>query len=121
MASSSRERRISIWRGSRAQAVISAAYSRSAMVSICREMGISMMKTSYSTIFNEGLDFTCALALRNGDLRGARPFAAGPPDSTQRLYPAVCSSCLRPIRLPFKPSLDRPVFCRFCLDARNGR
>ncbi|TPM93758.1 hydantoinase B/oxoprolinase family protein [Mesorhizobium sp. B2-1-3A] len=40
----------------------------SAMVSICREMGILMMKTSYSTIFNEGLDFTCALADRNGDL-----------------------------------------------------
>ena len=33
----------------------------STMVSICREMGITMMKTSYScsTIFNEGLDFTC--------------------------------------------------------------
>ncbi len=30
------------------------------MVSICREMGILLMKTSYSTIFNEGLDFTCA-------------------------------------------------------------
>ncbi|MEF3107730.1 aminotransferase class III-fold pyridoxal phosphate-dependent enzyme [Raoultella sp. WB_B2P2-3] len=40
----------------------------SAMVSICREMGILMMKTSYSTIFNEGLDFTCALADRHGDL-----------------------------------------------------
>src|SRR5262245_54451742 len=34
----------------------------STMVSICREMGILLMKTSYSTIFNEGLDFTCALA-----------------------------------------------------------
>ena len=60
-------------------------------------------------------------ALRSGDLRAARPITAGPPESTQRLYPAVCSSCLRPIRLPFKPSLDRPVFCRFCLDARSGR
>ena len=60
-------------------------------------------------------------ALRSGDLRAARPIAAGPPDSDQRLYSAVCSGCLRPIRLPFKPSLDRPVFCRFCLDSRNGR
>jgi N-methylhydantoinase B len=40
----------------------------SGMVAICREMGISMMRTSYSTIFSEGLDFTCALADRNGDL-----------------------------------------------------
>jgi CxxC-x17-CxxC domain-containing protein len=60
-------------------------------------------------------------ALRSGDLRGARPITPGPLESTQRLYSAVCSSCLRPIRLPFKPSLDRPVFCRFCLDARSGR
>ena len=60
-------------------------------------------------------------ALRNGDLRCAPPTTVGPPDSVQRLYSAVCSSCLRPIRLPFKPSLDRPVFCRFCFDVRNGR
>ena len=38
----------------------------STMVSICREMGILLMKTSYSTIFNEGLDFTCALCRRQG-------------------------------------------------------
>lgn len=40
----------------------------STMVSICREMGITLMKTSYSTIFNEALDFTCGLADRNGDM-----------------------------------------------------
>ncbi len=40
----------------------------STMVSICREMGITLMKTSYSTIFNEALDFTCALADTEGDM-----------------------------------------------------
>ena len=40
----------------------------STLVSICREMGITLMKTSYSTIFNEGLDFTCAIADTNGDM-----------------------------------------------------
>lgn len=40
----------------------------STMVSICREMGITLMKTSYSTIFNEALDFTCALADTTGDM-----------------------------------------------------
>jgi len=34
----------------------------STMASIYREMGILLMKTSYSTIFNEGLDFTCGPA-----------------------------------------------------------
>ena len=46
----------------------------STMVSICREMGILLMKTSYSTIFNEGLDFTCALANDNGDMIACAEF-----------------------------------------------
>ncbi len=46
----------------------------SSMVSICREMGILLMKTSYSTIFNEGLDFTCGLADTNGDMLAVAEF-----------------------------------------------
>jgi N-methylhydantoinase B len=46
----------------------------SSMVSICREMGILLMKTSYSTIFNEGLDFTCGLADTNGDMIAVAEF-----------------------------------------------
>ncbi|MGI9336295.1 MAG: hydantoinase B/oxoprolinase family protein [Gammaproteobacteria bacterium] len=46
----------------------------STMVSICREMGITLMKTSYSTIFNEALDFTCALADANGDMIAVAEF-----------------------------------------------
>ncbi len=38
------------------------------LVSICRDMGVTLMRTSYSTIFSESLDFTCGLALPNGDL-----------------------------------------------------
>ena len=30
-------------------------------VNICREMGITMMRTAFSPIFNEGLDFSCVL------------------------------------------------------------
>ena len=40
----------------------------STMTAICREMGITLMRTSYSTIFNEALDFTCALASPNGEM-----------------------------------------------------
>src|ERR1700752_4501608 len=36
--------------------------------SICRDMGVTLMRTSYSTIFSESLDFTCGLALPNGEL-----------------------------------------------------
>ncbi len=46
----------------------------SSMVSACREMGITLMKTSYSTIFNEALDFTCALADADGDMMAVAEF-----------------------------------------------
>ncbi len=46
----------------------------STMVSACREMGITLMKTSYSTIFNEALDFTCALADASGDMMAVAEF-----------------------------------------------
>ena len=59
--------------------------------------------------------------LRNGDLRAALAKTPGPSEQAERLYAAICMGCQRPIRLPFKPRLDRPVFCRFCFDVRNGR
>jgi N-methylhydantoinase B len=46
----------------------------SSMVSLCREMGILLMRTSYSTIFNEGLDFTCAFADTKGDMIACAEF-----------------------------------------------
>ena len=39
-----------------------------ALANIAAEMALVMMKTSYSTIFNEGLDFTTVLLDRRGDL-----------------------------------------------------
>lgn len=60
-------------------------------------------------------------SLRHGDLRESQRPSVGPVDGAQRLYSADCSGCRRPIRLPFKPRLDRPVFCRFCHDIRGGR
>ena len=39
-----------------------------ALVNLCREMGTAMMRTSYSTIFNEGLDFSTVLLDREGNL-----------------------------------------------------
>lgn len=44
------------------------------MISICREMGITLMKTAYSTIFNEALDFSCGLADKDGNLIAAGEF-----------------------------------------------
>ena len=39
-----------------------------ALTNIAAEMALVMMKTSYSTIFNEGLDFSTVLLDRDGNL-----------------------------------------------------
>ena len=43
-------------------------------VNICREMGITMMRTAFSPIFNEGLDFSCVLFDREAQLIGQGEF-----------------------------------------------
>lgn len=65
----------------------------STMVSICREMGIVLMKTSYSTIFNEALDFTCALADMNGDMIAVADFCPAQIGG----MPLLIKSCLKEI------------------------
>jgi CxxC-x17-CxxC domain-containing protein len=32
----------------------------------------------------------------------------------------VCSSCGQKTTVPFKPTLDRPVYCRTCFQTRRG-
>jgi N-methylhydantoinase B len=65
----------------------------STMVSICREMGIVLMKTAYSTIFSEALDFTCGLANMDGDLIAVADYC---PSQIGGL-PLLVKSCLREI------------------------
>jgi N-methylhydantoinase B len=65
----------------------------STMVSICREMGIVLMKTAYSTIFSEALDFTCGLANMDGDLMAVADYC---PSQIGGL-PHLVKSCLREI------------------------
>lgn len=75
----------------------------STMVSICREMGISLMKTSYSTIFNEGLDFTCALADANGDMIAVAEFCPAQIGG----MPVIIKNCVQEI--PFETIEDGDV------------
>jgi N-methylhydantoinase B len=57
------------------------------LVAICREMGVAVMRTAYSPVFNEGMDFVCALfdpegrmiaqAEYNPSMLGSANFAVG--------------------------------------------
>jgi len=43
-------------------------------VNVCREMGITMIRTAFSPIFNEGLDFSCVLFDKRGNMIGQAEF-----------------------------------------------
>lgn len=42
--------------------------TRSALIAACREMGLAMMRTSFSPIFNESLDFSCCIFDATGEM-----------------------------------------------------
>ena len=54
------------------------------LVNICEEMGLAMMRTSYSPIFSEGLDFCCLILDRDGELvamQNLNPAMMGQPEA----------------------------------------
>jgi CxxC-x17-CxxC domain-containing protein len=50
----------------------------------------------------------------------AVPTAGGGEAAGRELHEVVCSSCGQKTTVPFKPSLDRPVYCRSCFQLRRG-
>ncbi|WP_417516587.1 hydantoinase B/oxoprolinase family protein [Minwuia sp.] len=93
------------------------------MISICREMGITLMKTSYSTIFNEALDFTCAIASPTGEMWAVAEFCPAQIGG----MPLIIRSSLEEIPLdtihpgdvivhndPYRGGLHTPEHTLFC-------
>ncbi len=93
------------------------------MISACREMGITLMKTSYSTIFNEALDFTCGIASAEGEMWAVAEFCPAQIGG----MPLIISSSLKEIPLdtihpgdvivhndPYRGGLHTPEHTLFC-------
>lgn len=41
-------------------------------------------------------------------------------EGAREMFPATCSSCHQSCEIPFRPSGDRPVYCRNCFGAQEG-
>jgi CxxC-x17-CxxC domain-containing protein len=57
-----------------------------------------------------------------GRAGGGEATAGDPPPrsgSSRPMFPAVCSGCGAETMVPFRPSSDRPVYCRDCFEARK--
>jgi CxxC-x17-CxxC domain-containing protein len=57
---------------------------------------------------------SCKATKRSGD-RGGAEGGGG-----REMHEVVCSSCGQKTTVPFKPTLDRPVYCRTCFQQRRG-
>ena len=57
---------------------------------------------------------SCKASKRAGG--GAGSGATG----SRELHEVTCSSCGQKTTVPFKPTLDRPVYCRTCFQSRRG-
>lgn len=47
---------------------------------------------------------------------GGGGFGGGAP---REMFTAVCTDCKQECRVPFKPSGDRPVYCKDCFSKRK--
>jgi N-methylhydantoinase B len=52
------------------------------LVNICREMGITMIRTAFSPIFNEGLDFSCVIFDKQANMIGQAEFCPAQIDAS---------------------------------------
>ena len=46
---------------------------------------------------------------------GGRNFSSGP----REMHKATCSECKKECEVPFKPSGDRPIYCKECFSKRK--
>ena len=51
--------------------------------------------------------------------RAARKARVNGGASRREMFHAVCAECGKDTEVPFRPSMDRPVYCRECYDKRR--
>ena len=89
----------------------------------CRDCGVEFVFSASEQEFFSSKGFTnepgrcpSCRAARKQNTRGGRD--ARP---QREMHPAVCASCGVDTQVPFRPSNDRPVYCRDCFNQNNDR
>lgn len=62
---------------------------RNYLITTCKEMGIAMMRTSYSPMFNEALDFSCVVFDAKAEMVAQAPFVPAQIGSTVHVVPTA--------------------------------
>ena len=58
---------------------------------------------------------------RSGGFGGGGGFRRSFDSGPREMHKAVCAECKQECEVPFKPTQDRPVFCKECFAKRKPR
>jgi len=56
---------------------------------------------------------------RRSDREGGSSYGGGYRSAPREMFPVVCAQCGKNTEVPFKPTSDRPVYCRDCYSRRQ--
>jgi CxxC-x17-CxxC domain-containing protein len=81
----------------------------------CKDCGMDFVFTSGEQEFyaSKGFQNEPTRCKDCRDLKKSQ-FNGGPARRNKELYDAVCAECGRETKVPFKPRLDKPVYCSEC-------
>ncbi len=80
---------------------------------VCKECGEEF-------VFSAGeQDFYAEKGFQNEPTRCKTCRSKRDHSTKKELYDAVCAECGQTTRVPFKPHLDKPVFCSKCYSAKK--
>lgn len=82
---------------------------------ICKDCGQEFVFTASEQDFFEEKGFTNE-PQRCKSCRDARKNSRG---SQREMFDAVCASCGKPCKVPFKPTEGRPVYCSDCFSKQR--
>jgi len=86
---------------------------------ICKECNREFVFTENEQAFYKEKGFENE-PQRCPDCRAARKQRGRSSARTEReMYPAICAECGKETMVPFKPTGERPVYCRDCFMAHN--
>ena len=84
----------------------------------CRDCGAEFIFSASEQEFYESKGFENEPG-RCPSCRSARKQRNGGERAPRQMYPATCAACGVETEVPFRPSMDRPVYCRECFSQQS--
>jgi CxxC-x17-CxxC domain-containing protein len=85
----------------------------------CRDCGAEFVFSASEQEFYEAKGFANEPGRCPG-CRAARKQRNGGERAPRQMYSAVCAECGIDTEVPFRPSMDRPVYCRDCFTRHSN-